>query len=349
MNSGKSFRIAPFITLYSFAHLAVDASCAFLLLGILELKSHAILSMLLYNGIAFVMQAPIGYIIDKALNPKTAAILGLFFVAIAYLFWDSLFITLIIISFGNALFHVGGGSLVLSLENRKTTFSGIYVAPGGIGLALGSFLALSPVGVNSLFFPVALIILGILLCFTGTPEFSRAKSERKNNPDYKILIIILIMIPVAIRSLLSLSAEFPWKENQFLYLLLIAAVALGKVSGGILADKFGLMKIGVGGLLFSMPFLAFFPSIPALGILGAFIFNFTMPITLVAMLNAMPQNRGLSFGLTTAALFIGSLPVILNKNGWIKNEWMIFLFIFLAAAILFIALRLIDRYKPSTT
>ena len=92
--------------------------------------------MLLYNAAAFALQAPVGFIIDKALNPKLAAIIGLVCVAVSFLFWDNIFAALIIIGIGNALFHVGGGSLVLSLKNKKATFSGIFVAPGGIGLAL---------------------------------------------------------------------------------------------------------------------------------------------------------------------------------------------------------------------
>ena len=345
MSSDKSsLRIAPFITLYSFTHLVVDAACAFLLLGVLELNDFLILSLLLYNATAFVLQAPFGYLIDKILNPKLATIIGIVLIAVSFFFWNVLFAALIIVSIGNALFHVGGGSLVLSLKNKKATFSGLFVAPGGIGLALGTLLSVLPINVDFMLFPITLFILGLMLCFVKTPEFNRT-SEKEGISNYRILIIILIMLPIAIRSLIGLSLEFPWKENQSLFLILAAALALGKVSGGILADRYGLIKVGVGGLLISTPLLAFFPTIPALGILGAFLFNFTMPVTLIAILNVMPQNKGLSFGLTTVALFIGALPVILSKNEWIKSESMVFVFIFSSAMILFFALYLVDKLK----
>ena len=241
MYSDNYFRIAPFITLYSFTHLVVDAACAFLLLGVLDIDENIIFSLLLYNALAFVLQAPFGYVIDKILNPKLAAVLGLILIAISFLFWNVLFAAIIIVSIGNALFHVGGGSLVLSLENKKATFSGIFVAPGGIGLALGSFLSVLPI--NILFFPLILIILCFTLCFIKTPKFIRT-NENECISNYKILIIALIMIPIAIRSLIGLSVEFPWKENQILSILLILALAFGKVFGGILADKYGLLKIG---------------------------------------------------------------------------------------------------------
>ncbi|MDR2037789.1 MAG: hypothetical protein LBQ60_07695 [Bacteroidales bacterium] len=337
---GRNFRIAPFITLYSFTHLVVDAACAYLLLGVLTLNDHIILSLLLYNAIAFVLQAPFGLMIDKVLSPKLSAILGVVLIAASYLFWNTIFIALIMVSIGNALYHVGGGSLVLSLKDKKATFSGIYIAPGGIGLALGSFLSISQLNVGLLFFPSILVVLGLLLCFVATPGFIRV-NKTKGISNGGILMILLIMMIIAIRSLIGLSVEFPWKENQFLYIWLISAIALGKVFGGILSDKYGLMKTGVGGLLISMPLLAFFPSIPVLGILGAFLFNFTMPVTLIAIWNILPQYKGLSFGLTTVALFIGSIPVIIGRDSWLNNNWVVFFFIFLASVILFTVLRFV--------
>jgi len=332
------FRITPFITLYSLSHLVTDASCAFLLLGVLDLNEHLILSLILYNALAFVLQAPIGYLIDKMFNPKLLAIIGLVLIAISFLFWDNIFAALIFAGVGNTLFHVGGGSLVLSLENRKATFSGLFVAPGGVGLALGTFFAASRTNIYFMLFPIVLIILAVVLCFVKTPVLNRT-NEGKVTPDYRFLLVFLILIPIVIRSIISLSIEFPWKENQVLYIILVAAIALGKAFGGILIDRFGLIKVGVGGLLVSMPLLAFFTSIPALSILGIFFFNFSMTATLIAIWNILPRYKGLSFGLTTTAIFGGSLPVILGKDLWMKNNLVVFLLIFIAAILLFAALR----------
>ena len=337
-------RELQFIMLYSFTHLIVDAACAFLLLGVLDISEQAILYLLLYNSIAFVFQAPFGYIIDKALNPKFAAILGLFFVAVSFLFWNKIFIAIIIVSIGNALFHVGGGSLVLSLKSKKATFSGIYVAQGGIGLALGSLFAVMPINIHLLFFSFILITLCLILYFIEVPDFNRT-NERKGKINLRILIVVLIMIPIAIRSLIGLSLEFPWKENQVLLIILVIAIALGKIFGGVLADRYGLKKVGVGGLLLSIPFLSLFSSVPLLGILGAFIFNFSMPVTLIAMFSIMPDHKGLSFGLTTVALFIGALPVIIGEDMWIKNDFVIFSFIIASTIFLFAAMQLIDKLK----
>lgn len=347
MRSEKSFRIIPFILLYSFTHLVVDATCAFLLLGVLDIHDHVILSLILYNFIAFVLQAPFGFLIDKGLNPKLAAIAGLIFITSAFIFGNYLFVPLILVSIGNALFHVGGGSLVLALEEKKASFSGIYVAPGGIGLAIGSFLAFAPFSTSLLLFPGLAIVLSIILYFIRVPEFKRVKecNRKKISFCYIALVITLISIPIIIRSLIGLSVSFPWKDNQLLYASLVFAIALGKAFGGILSDKLGLAAVGVGGLLLSMPLLAFCTEIPALGVLGAFIFNFTMPATLIAILNIIPEKRGLAFGLSTTALFIGSLPVILGNTEWLSSSYVVFSLILLAAIILLTAFYLTKKTR----
>lgn len=346
----NSFNKTPFISLYAIAHLVVDAACAYLLLGVLELNSNVILAMLIYNSIAFVLQAPFGLLIDKFLNPKLASIIGLILVATSFLFWNNIYTALIIVSLGNALFHVGGGSLVLSLKEKKATFSGIYVAPGAIGLTIGSLLSISHYSFNPLVFSMILLFLSILVYYIKTPVFNRTHdSNWKLKPNYSILFIILIMIPITVRALIGLSIEFPWKQNQHFLILLIAALAFGKVFGGILADKYGLIKVGVGGLLVSTPLLAFYSSMPILGILGAFVFNFTMPVTLIALYNILPRYKGLSFGLTTVALFIGALPSILGKNVWLKNDFVVLSFMLLASIFLFTALHYMLKLKTLKT
>jgi len=272
----------------------------------------------------------------------------LILVGSAFLFWNSLYAALIIVSVGNALFHVGGGSLVLSLKDKRATFSGIYVAPGGMGLAIGSYLSISQFNINPMLFPLILIFFSLVLFFVEIPEFERVV-EKKRTTKWSVLIIALILIPVVVRSLIGLSIDFPWKGNPYLIVILTAAIAAGKVFGGIIADRFGLIKVGVGGLLISAPLLAFFPSLPVIGILGIFVLNFTMPVTLVALLSIMPDRRGLTFGLASAALFVGAFPILIGRNDWIKSDSVVFSILLFASFILYAALYFIDIRKPLNT
>ena len=51
---------------------------------------------------------------------------------------------------------------------------------------------------------------------------------------------------------------------------------------------------------------------PAAGLAAVFLFNFTMPVTLVSMARLMPAERGMAFGICSASLAIGSLPALMG-------------------------------------
>lgn len=337
---------ALFVGTYAFAHLVVDAACAFLMLNVLDSSQHLIVSLLIYNALAFVLQVPIGYMVDAFLQPKLAALFGLLLVASSFLCWNSLFPALILVGIGNALFHVGGGSLILSLEAKRATFSGLYVAPGGIGLVFGTFLSTTSINVHLLFFPLFLLLLCAALYFVQIPTFHRVKVIKKTS-NWSLLIVVLILIPIIVRSLIGLSFDFPWKENPMLLWFLTAAVAGGKIVGGVLADRFGLLNVGVGGMLFAAPLLAFFHIIPLLGLLGVFLFNFTMPVTLIAIFSLMPNRKGLTFGLTTAALFIGALPVLLGKSALFQDDFTVYALLAASTLLLYVTLRFVENRKTT--
>ena len=96
-------------------------------------------------------------------------------------------------------------------------------------------------------------------------------------------------------------------------------------------------------LLLSTVLLSFYASVPALCYPRRVLFNFSMPVTLIAILNVLPAYRGLSFGLTTVALYIGALPVLLGRNDWIYNPLIGFSLILLSTITLYFALRLTKK------
>lgn len=330
--------ISYFLVVYGMCHALVDASCAFLVLGAIDVKTGLLPNIILYNALAFVLQVPLGWLLDKYKRPKLAAIIGVFCVLMAWLFLLMPFVAVIMAGVGNALFHVGGGQIALNIEPKKASYPGIFVAPGGVGLALGIYLAASPTILSLYAFPLALILFIVILVLTKVPAFSMpAKPGKKVN--YLMLVIMLLLLSISIRSIVGLSVNFPWKTNVFLLILLTASVAMGKAFGGILADKFGWMKTGLTGLLLALPLLSFGNSYAVLGLIGAFVFNFTMPVTLVAISNSLPGKAGFSFGLTTLALFIGAVPTYTGYKGWFQIDWVIFILIFFALLFFYLGLR----------
>jgi FSR family fosmidomycin resistance protein-like MFS transporter len=122
--------------------------------------------------------------------------------------------------------------------------------------------------------------------------------------------------------LVGLAVVLPWKANITLAVVLVAMVFAGKAVGGLLADRFGWAKVAVGSLVIATPLLVLGPNVAAVAILGMFLFNFTMPITLTALSNLLPGRPGLSFGLTCLALLAGALPILKGYTVF-SGRWVI--------------------------
>lgn len=307
VQKSSSSHVVSFLIVYGLSHALVDASCAFLVLKHIDMIADMWLYIVLYNALAFGLQLPFGLLLDKYKYPKIASIIGLFLVFIAFIYFKIPMLAVVLASIGNAIFHVGGGQVALSINTSKATYPGIFVAPGGIGLALGIYLSFSNVVFNVMIFPIFLLFMILMLFVTKIPNYSVVKKTlRMDNVD--MLIVLFLAISIAVRSVIGLSINFPWKTNLNLLILLTISIALGKLLGGIFADRLGWMKTGVFSLLAASLLLAFGASYPVIGIVGILLFNFTMPITLVAISNVLTGRAGLAFGITALALLIGSIP-----------------------------------------
>jgi MFS transporter, FSR family, fosmidomycin resistance protein len=336
----KTTSVIPFLIVFGLCHALIDASSAFLILGIIDIEAHLIKYLVYYNALAFGLQVPFGYLLDKYLYPKYIAIVGVLSIIISFFFTNSPMLSVFFIGIGNALFHVSGGQVALSINSRKATIPGIYVAPGGIGLALGIYLSVSPTQFIQMLFLFLLLLMFIILSIIKIPTISITKRPLSSY-NYLILIVLLLFLSISIRSVVGLAINFSWKTDFYLLVFLTIFIALGKVLGGVLADRYGWMKTGLFGLLLAAPLLSFGSINPILGITGICVFNFTMPITLIAISAILPGRAGFSFGISSLALFIGALPTLTHHLIWFKNEWLFFTIILISALSLYLALHLI--------
>jgi len=202
---------------------------------------------------------------------------------------------------GNALFHLGGGSVGLRLKPGFATPAGIFVAPGAVGLFLGTLLG--ETGFSALW--TGALLLGMfsvaLLVYEAPALQPRDRPERPLGR--RRLILLLLLISVAMRSLLGLALSFPWTAP-----LLVLAAALGKGFGGVLADRFGWMRTALCAPLMSMPLLMFGTASHVEKILAMFLVATTMPVALAAVSESLPREPAFAFGLTGFALLVGALP-----------------------------------------
>lgn len=306
----KTLGIASCLSVYGITHALVDGGCMMLLLGGIDVRENLLSYVLLYNGLAFGLQLPFGWLSDKLRQPVPIAITGVVLVALSLMLFLHPLAAIILAGLGNALFHVGGGTIALNLKPGRAALPGVFVAPGGIGLFAGA-LILKLYGFHPLFFALSLLAMGTLMLMTKSPEIFY--TNRKEGVGALVdLAILFLLFTICMRSMVGLSVEFPWKSDLPLLIMLTASVALGKALGGYIADSFGWLQTAVGGLMIASILLVFGHQSALAGIAGLFFFNLTMPVTLVAISNVLPGRPGFSFGLATIAILSGALPSLFH-------------------------------------
>lgn len=299
------------ISIYGTVHCVVDFCCAAIIYYYVNKVDISFLLqlVLIYNILAFGLQSVFGYIQDKIHKPDIFAIFGCIILILGIFLYKNPIASTILLGTGNALFHTGGGVIALETGNGRANLPGIFVAPGAIGLFLGMFWS-KTVSINNLFLIILPLISIIFMALVKPEKDEQVIYTNKSSTPVYLIIVLLIFSSVCIRSIAGLSYEFTGKDNLLLLISYILAIAFGKALGGIFADRFGFFNTALTGLLLAIPLLKF-GNIPQLAILGMFFFNLTMPVTVTALANMMPDYKGLAFGLTTLALLAGALPVII--------------------------------------
>jgi MFS transporter, FSR family, fosmidomycin resistance protein len=330
---------AMLLSLYGAAHFVVDICCAAVVFGVFVTQdvSPEVFAalLLLYHVIAFGLQSVLGLLVDATRAPRAAAVVGGLVSAIALLI-PSPIAAVVVTSFGNALFHVGGGVIALQATGHRATASGLFVAPGSLGLLLGTVLGKSGLAVAV---PLLLATAIVCLLMACTPVSEARKVDKPRSQSDVEPVLALVLLSVVVRSVLGFLVLFSWDMQPAALLALTAATVLGKAVGGIVADRWGWMRTAVGSLLAALPFLVCGPTFPIAAIPGLFFLNMTMPITLAAVAETLPGRPGFAFGLTTLALLVGEIPFFLG--GAIGSPIFVLLLVLLSLAGLYNGLRLL--------
>ena len=292
---------------YALGHFAVDFLCAFLIFGRMSGLLHWTELALVYNFCAFALQMPLGILADRLGRNRLCSVLGGALVLLAAVF-SVPWLTAVLAGLGNALYHVGGGRETL-LQTRNYGPLGIFVAPGAVGIFLGSLWR---------DLPLAGIVAGGLLALCALALLRLSKDEVPSPTVFSppaprnLGLLLALFLVVLLRSLVGMTMVSPWKTG--IYVVLGAVLgASGKALGGFAADRFG-GKLAGGVSLLLAAALFLFPECPMCGILAGLLFNMSMPITLYALAQTMEGCKGFSFGLLTFALFLGFLPAYFGAS-----------------------------------
>ena len=311
--------------IYALVHMAMDLSCAFLVYTYVLGGEQWYLWLLLYNFCAFALQMPIGAAADRLDRNSCVAVGGCAGVLAGLLLGIAGFPAgaAVVAGIGNACFHVGGGIDVLNRSERRAAPLGIFVAPGALGIFLGTMLGRAgteaAVWIGGLLILSAVVIRAAagrekLWLTSGNAPFSFSVPSSSVPSDRTLMAAACFLAAVILRSYSGMIQNFPWKETLAgSGLILVGAVVLGKMAGGVLADKLGIQRTAFRSMCAAaVGFLCLV--YPAAGILAVFFWNMSMPLTLWAVSKVFPGAKGFGFGLLTFGLFVGFCPAWLGGS-----------------------------------
>jgi FSR family fosmidomycin resistance protein-like MFS transporter len=350
-------RAVPYV--FGAMHAVVDVSTVSVVVGASVLHElplgRAFQLILAYDLIAFAGQPFVGLVVDRVARPRVAVLLGLLLTAacVAVAPFEPT-TAMLLAGVGNALFHVGAGTLALCAGGGRAAPSGIFVAPGALGLGLGTWL-----GRQGLYQPwplyAALALgVGVTLLFREPATYRvvsdapppAQSAQRPAKRSFAYAVVGLFLASIAVRSLIGFAGTRGCPPGSTTLLALTLAAFGGKALGGVVSDRLGWSWVSVGALLLSAPLLAFGTGELRLIVPGMFLFQMTMPVTLTAVALILPKRPALAFGLTCLALIAGTLPTFTHALDRFYRPELFLLFIGLSALSLFVGLRALDRARP---
>jgi FSR family fosmidomycin resistance protein-like MFS transporter len=372
-------------TIYGVIHALVDAACVTAVVrasrGSYVADLGAFWTVAGYDLLAFGLQFPLGLLMDRLRLARLSTIVG---AALAALVLAPVSLpplaTTIVAGVGNALFHLGAGGLVLRSAGGRAAPAGVFVAPGALGLGLGLWMGRTghgstfPIYIALAFAVIALITLDkdglkwepskgshTLRPPTGTPtplaslglaRWSATRGAGKAGglpprlaPQTRLILLMLLLVSVAVRSFVGFGACFQCPGGLAVAIGLPAAAFLGKLVGGMVADRVGWLRASTGALLLSLPLIAFSGGSLVLALPGVLLFQSTMAVTLVAVYALMPRWPATAFGLPSLTLIAGAFPTFFPAGKQFFGRWPFVLLIALSAAVLALALRGLRRHE----
>ncbi len=292
--------------IYSAVHFLVDFSCAVFVLRFARDSGRWMEAVLIYNFCAFALQMPLGLLTDRCGNGRVFAALGCGLLALSPLMrgWPP---TLCCAAgIGNALFHIGGGRDVLQTGGHRAGWLGVFVSPGALGLYVGSLVS----GRIPAVWPVSAALALCALAMLALCERVPGAEVSLRGGGHGVRWLPLLFLVVCLRGYAGFMFRFPWREGAWAWAFVLCVV-LGKTLGGWVYDRVGGPLTGAASLGLATALFCLSEQ-PWAGCLAVLLFNMTMPVTLRAAADCLPEARGFSFGLLTFALFLGFVPVWLS-------------------------------------
>ena len=307
-------------------HFLVDCLCVcglYLMLYPFQL-AEVVPVVVTYNVMAFLTQPITGIVADRARRPQLLQFGALLLLACGVVMsmatllssqlhtsaW-SLHTVAVLLGLGNSLFHVWGGRQVAVRTRNDIRSLGVFVSTGAVGLAVGYlFYSWQLLCVLLLMLSLLSIAYVQLDGKTVRGEFREMAGTPLRQPLVWLAMIVL-MVVVMMRSLTSERFSSGVVNGDVMVLVAGLVAMSGKMAGGWISRWMGIVK-ALALILVGVLVCWFFRGYGvAVLLLGLFVINCSMPITLYLANVLLKGREGLAFGLLAAALIPGYLMTFL--------------------------------------
>ena len=290
------------LLLNSIAHFLVDALCVTTLFSAGEEGERLIAGILFYNTLAFSTQCVVGLLVDRYRLSKMPELASLVCVVLGFVLPLPFFLRVALVGLGNSVFHVTAGTVTLRESSGKSWPLGVFVAPGAFGVTLGTLYPRFGWLLASLMLLCAAMILA-----THKEDLRISKPISFSASGFPTLPVLLLACAVAVRALGGVAVSFPWKKTAVHAFLMTFFVFAGKTAGGFVCDKIGAKRTAWLSVPLAAVCIAFFSRSMPLSLVGQFLLNLSMPVTLWLLWLMMPDSPGFAFGLAASALWPGTI------------------------------------------
>ncbi len=325
-------------------HLCVEVICFMTFRRHYDVVTSTLFAFV-FDAFAFVPQGLFGEFMDKH-RKVPMALIGVAMMGLGVLMTGQSAIRLlgfVVLGLGNAILHEQGALETVAKGEGKIFPTALFVSGGSFGVVIGQ--TMGKLGMSLWWLVIPFLAMVLLLVTSGGvpedavyPEFDcvRCGDRKLRSADFPIGVILLVAFFVTmVRSYMGYAVPISWKKEIWQDFLLFFIMGFGKAMGGFLVDLFGARKVGVLSTLLAIPFLCAGKDYMVISVIGVCLFSMTMCITFAMILSVLPKNPGMSFGITTIALFMGIVPIFFVRFGTVVNIGIIIVFSLLCSVLLY--------------
>lgn len=271
---------------------------------------------ILYNGVAFVLQLPLGIVLDRCACSLRRLLAQSWLLLVGgcaiYAFTGESVPAIAVACLGNAVFHIAAGRHLLAEDRGRTGRTSMFISTGAIGLLLGmKFGAECPLSTIVAPMAVSAALVGLVWKPAAVHCANERPVEACRGSWLEITALVLLGALVVWRScgVLTATRAFSSVHSGVSFVFALAFCSwLGQAVSGYAADRYGRFWLLVASLVGSAALCWLCPVDFTVGyLLLMFVAQLATGPVMSYLYRAASSRAGLAFGVNCLALFVSTL------------------------------------------